>query len=108
MAGISISEHRTWICARWVVRYVLVLLKEKLPVDSPIRKAIEVTLLHETYFLFLDDIAADQLELFKVEVIKLFGDLKLQGPSCFAEPEFYPGAMERIAELIELLGGRQD
>ncbi len=106
MAGVAISKDRKWICARWVFFYVLEMLKDKVPVDRRLRKAIELALVDGIGRLDLEDMPGDQVESFRTEVIKLYDDLKRQGPSCFAEPEFYPGAMERISELIELPGGR--
>lgn len=70
------------------------------------RKAIELALVDGIGLLYLEDMPRDQVEPFKAEVIKLYYDLERKGPGCFDEPEFYPGTMERMAELVELLGGR--
>ena len=103
MAGIGISAEKKWFSAKWILFYLLELLKEKFPNDSSLDKAIKAGLIDGTNWLNLEDVPNDQLELFKAEVFKIFEDLKRQGPSCLSSPEFYPGFIEKISELIEVL-----
>lgn len=103
MAGISISENRGWGCAKWLFLDLLEWSKESFPVDSPLREAVERALVNDLGWLNLKDMPGDQLELFKTGVIKVHDDLKRKGPGSWRSPEFYPGAMKLISELIEQL-----
>jgi hypothetical protein len=107
MACIGISENRTWFCARWLFSFVLRSVKENFPVDSPLRKAIEIALIDGLGWLDLEHMPGVQLELLRTELIKVYDDLERQGPSAIASPEFYPGLMNHISELIELLEGQK-
>jgi hypothetical protein len=105
MAGISISEGRSWFCAKWLFRYVVESCKENLPVDSPLRDAIEYSLVSDLHWFDVGSMPGGQSELLRTEVIRIYDHLK-QGPDSFPSPEVYPGLMERLSDLIELLAQR--
>lgn len=78
-------------------------MKEKLPNNSHLNNAINNGVNDGTNWLNLSSAPAVHLKLFKFEIVKIFRDLKKQRPNSIASPEFYPGMLERISELIELL-----
>jgi hypothetical protein len=103
MAGIGMTSEKKWFAAKWILFYLLEIVKDKFPKGSILDIAIEAGLNDGTNWLNLQEVPFNQLDLFKREIKLIYDDLKQKGASSLASPEFYPGLMERISELVELL-----
>jgi hypothetical protein len=109
MALITISETKYWGCARWAFKFLLNSIKDDIPVESPLRKEIEISLVDGTVSLDLRKMPGDQMELFRTAVINAYNDLERRGPGpdSFRDLQSYPQLMEHFWELVDLLEGRR-
>lgn len=103
MAGIGMTKDKNWFAAKWILLYLLKIVKNKFPKESALGIAIQAGLTDGTNWLNLEEVPIDQLKLFKTEVIFIYDDLKQKGASSLSSPEFYAGLMKRLSELVDLL-----
>jgi hypothetical protein len=105
MSGsIGFKDEQSWVAANWAYDHVMRLMRKHLPEDCSARL---LRLMDESdnplRHISLDELSPDEIGHFRESLMKAYEDAKFSGPESFASPEFYPGFMGRLKELLDLV-----
>ena len=103
MAGIGITESHNWFSAGWLYCALAEKLLLRIPAASRVHQQLQQSLDNETHFLVIADWTAAERSEFYQAVVDVSCEMKAQGASAFASPEFFPGFMDRLQELTDML-----
>ena len=105
MAGaIRLNENEGWSVATWVFYHVLRVSCPYLPEEGSSRI---VALIGEVKpglnYLNLDGLSESELAIFRGALERGYQHMLGAGKQEFADPDFYPGFMDRFKELLDLM-----
>jgi hypothetical protein len=105
MAGlIRVNENKAWSAAGWVYDHVLRQSVPYVPADS--RRLLSVLkngMVEGLSHIDLSALSPTDKRIFLRALKEGFRHTEEGGSSAFAEPEFYPGFIDRFKELIDML-----
>jgi hypothetical protein len=103
MAGIKVSNNKSWIVANWVFCYLGERLLEKVSVGTTIYERITEGLGNGTKLI--DFGTLDEREKKKIYdlVVQMRGEIKSAPETTFQTPEALDGFRQQLASLISLI-----
>jgi hypothetical protein len=109
MAVVSLSEDKDFpVCgfAAWALDKLVRDVKPDLPAGSGLQAAFAHQEDTRLEWLNLENVDEAEMAAFGEVLRGYLGRLEDQGPASFASPEFFPGYVDNIRELLELVERR--
>jgi hypothetical protein len=103
VAIVKISEVARWPSARWVFTNVFEQTLLQLRKEEPLYGKLELALKDGMCYLDLTTSSKEEKRRLLGAVQSVLETTQRNGPGSFASPEFYPGYVDRIKELVEML-----
>ena len=105
MAGlISVNKEKTWSAASWVFDHILRVSRKHLPIEGSARiVGLIDDIVPGLNSLSLEDLSPEEMKIFRKALEDAYQEILTSGRESFAEPEFYPGFMQRFEELLDMV-----
>jgi hypothetical protein len=105
VAVVTVSRDRGEVCglAAWALDKLVRDVKPHLPPGSAVTAAFEETERSRVELLDLDNLDGPELAVFADALRAYLRQLEELGPSALADPDFVPGYLANITELLELV-----